>query len=78
MLFSDETLIDLLAKRRDLYEKLGLIGGYVAPEEGGPAFGDSVIMGDTIEGLEGQVADINRRIARIRGPIPDRLAFDLD
>lgn len=82
MLFANDTLIGLLAKRRDLYEELGLIDKYVAAVQGSPAFGaadgNSVTMSDSIEGLEVEIAEINRRIARINGPIPDALAFDLN
>jgi hypothetical protein len=33
---------------------------------------------EPIEALEGRIADINRQIARVRGPISDGLAFDLN
>lgn len=82
MYFSNDALIDLLAKRRDLYEELGAIDQYVAAVQDSPAFGtpvgNSVTMSESIDGLELEIADINRRIARIRGPIPDALAFDLN
>jgi hypothetical protein len=82
MFFSKDSLIDLLTERRDLYEQLGLLDSYVAAVQDsrafGTALGDAVTMSEPIDGLEGQIADINRRIARIRGPIPDALAFDLN
>jgi hypothetical protein len=82
MFLSNDVLIGLLAERRELYEQLGLIDKYVADAQDSPAFGTSVgnavMMSEPIEGLEEQIADINRRIARIRGPIPDVLAFDLN
>lgn len=81
MVFSKNGLIDLLGRRRDLYERLGLLDRYVASVQVSPtfgtAFGNAVTMTDSIEGLEGEITDINRRIARIRGPIPDELALDL-
>jgi len=80
MLFSNDSLIGLLAERRDLYEQMGLLDRYVAAVQESPAFGTSfgnaATMSEPIEGLEGRIADINRRIARIRGPIPDGRAFD--
>ena len=82
MFLCNDILVGLLAERRDLYEQLGLLDRYVADAQGSAAFatplGHSVTMIEPIEALEGQIADINRRIARLRGPIPDALAFDLN
>ena len=82
MFLCNDILVGLLAERRDLYEQLGLLDRYVADTQGAAAFGTplghAVTMSEPIETLEGQIADINRRIARIRGPIPDSLAFDLN
>jgi len=81
-ILSSSRLVGLLAERRDLYEQLGILDRYVADVQGSAAFGTSlghaVTMSEPIEALEGQIADINRQIARIRGPIPDGLAFDLN
>lgn len=75
MFFSHDTLIGLLASRHKLYVQLGLIDKYVAAVEAGPTFStppdDAVTMGGLIEDLEGQIGDINRRIAQFRGPILD-------
>ncbi len=67
MFFSQETLVSLLASRHELYVQLGLVDEYVAAST--PS--NSPIMSDLIEGLEGRIADINRQIARFRGPILD-------
>jgi len=81
MLLAKDILIDLLTERRGLYERLGLLDEYVTAMQKSPAFGtalgNSVTMNEPIEELEGRIADVNRRIARVRGPIPDKLAFDL-
>jgi hypothetical protein len=82
MFFSKDVLLGLLSERRDLYERLGLLDKYAAEVQDGPAFGpspgDTVATSELVEGLEVQIAHINSRIARIRGPIPDVLAFDLN
>ena len=82
MSFSNDSLPDLLASRRDLYEQLALIDRQVAAVQNSPFFntrlGNSIDMGDSIEGVEGQIADINQRIARIRGRIPDEAGLAVD
>jgi hypothetical protein len=78
---SSHSLIDLLAERRDLYEQLGVLDKHFAFVQAGPAFeppyGNAASMIEPIEGLEAEIDEVNRRIARFRGPIPDGLAFDL-
>lgn len=77
----NDVLMGLLAERTDLYEKLGLFDIHVGDAPGGAAVGAPVghsVVNEPIEALEGRIADVNRRIARLRGPITDGLAFDLN
>jgi len=82
MFFSQETLGILLASRHELYVQLGLVDGYAAAAQDNPIFstrsGNAVTMGDLIEGLEGQIGDINRQIAQFRGPILDEAVLAAD
>jgi hypothetical protein len=69
MFFSHDTLTVLLASRHKLYVQLGFIDKYVADVEDGAPPDGAATMNGLIEDLEGQIGDINRRIAGFRGPI---------
>lgn len=76
MFLCNDALVGLLAERSDLYEKLGLLDIHVGYAQAGAAVGPAAMIDEPIEALEGRIADVNRRIARLRGPIPEALAFD--
>jgi hypothetical protein len=82
MSFSNDALIVLLARRRNLYEQLGLMDRQVAAVQNSPFFstrlGNAIDMGDSIENLEAQIADINEQITEIRGPLPDEAGLTVD
>lgn len=77
---SDDPLNLLLERRRELHEQLTLMAGHVAAVRKSPFFntraGHSVTMRDSIEAVEGQIAEINRRIAPTEedSPIDEAMA----
>lgn len=71
---SSDALTVLRSRRCDLYEQLALIDGHVAAVHNSPFFGtragNSVTMRESIEGVEGEIADINRQLGDIEGELP--------
>ncbi len=67
MSISNDALIALRARRCDLYEELTLIDRHVAAVQNSPFFstraGNAVTMQDSIEGVEGQIAHIDRQMS---------------
>jgi hypothetical protein len=82
MFFSHETLVSLLASRHKLYVQLGLIDRHVAAARAGPASSrpprSAASMRELTEEVERQIAEINRRIARFKGPILDEAVLAAD
>ena len=71
MSLSNDPLAALLARRSDIYEQLRLVDGHAAAVRNSPFFntrlGNAVTMVASIERMEAQIGEINRKIARIRG-----------
>ena len=76
MSLSNDALTVLRAKRCDLYEQLTLIDRHVAAVQNSPFFstraGNAVTMRDSIDGVEGQIAAIDRQIGHVSGGIADK------
>lgn len=75
MSLSNDALIVLLARRCDLYEQLRRLDDHVAAAQKSVFFstrpGNAVMMCDSIEEVEGQIADIDRQIGQMRGQMAD-------
>ena len=76
MSLSNDALTDLRSRRCDLYEELTLLDRHVAAVQNSPFFstraGNSVTMQESIEGLERQIADIDRQMDRAEGAVADK------
>ena len=74
MAISNDALTVLLARRRDLYAQLRLLDDHVAAAQKSAFFstrpGNAATMGDSIEGVERQIAEINRQLGPAEGEPP--------